>query len=69
MKVLIIFFKLHLKFIYFFIKLFTKVDSNKILFLSRQSNHKSIDFELNNIVSRNGSHLWEGSIRSTDTYT
>lgn len=46
MKILITLFKWHLRFIYFFIKLFTKVDYNKILFLSRQSNNKSIDFEL-----------------------
>ncbi len=46
MTVLITLFKWHLRLIYFFIKLFTKIDHNKILFLSRQSNNKSIDFEL-----------------------
>ena len=46
MKILVSIFKWHLQFIYFFIKLFTKQDNNKILFLSRQSNTKSIDFAL-----------------------
>ncbi len=46
MTVLISLFKWHLQIVYFFIKLFTKVDNKKILFLSRQSNEPSIDFEL-----------------------
>ena len=45
MRVLIWLFKIHLKIIYFFLKLF-KTDNNKILFLSRQSDTKSIDFKL-----------------------
>ena len=46
MTVLIYLFKWHLRIIYLFIKIFTKQDSKKILFLSRQSNNPSIDFEL-----------------------
>ncbi|MDD3305449.1 MAG: hypothetical protein PHT75_05005 [Bacilli bacterium] len=45
MRTLIIFFKLHLKVVYFFIK-FIPVNKNKITFLSRQSNNKSLDFKL-----------------------
>ena len=45
MRVLIWLFKFHLRIIYFFLKLF-KTDNNKILFLSRQSDTKSIDFKL-----------------------
>ncbi|MDD2409947.1 MAG: CDP-glycerol glycerophosphotransferase family protein [Bacilli bacterium] len=45
MKTLIIFFKLHLKVVYFFIKLIP-VNKNKITFLSRQSNNKNLDFKL-----------------------
>jgi len=45
MTILIYLFKLHLKLIYFFLK-FLKIDNSKILLLSRQSNTKSIDFEL-----------------------
>lgn len=46
MTIFIILFKTHLQIIYFFIKLFTKIDDKKILFLSRQGNKMSIDFEL-----------------------
>ena len=46
MSILITLFKIHLQVIYFFIKLFTKVDDKKILFLSRQGDKMSIDFEL-----------------------
>lgn len=45
MAILITIFKFHLRVIYFFLKLL-KTDNNKILFLSRQSNSKSIDFKL-----------------------
>lgn len=46
MSILIILFRIHLQIAYFFIKLFTKIDNKKILFLSRQSDKMSIDFEL-----------------------
>ena len=46
MTILITLFKWHLRIIYFFIKIFTRINYNKILFLSRQSNHNSIDFDL-----------------------
>lgn len=46
MTILIKLFKLHLRIIYFFIKLFTIVDDKKILFLSRQNDEDSVDFDL-----------------------
>ena len=46
MSILITLFKWHLQLAYFFIKLFTRIDNKKILFLSRQSDKPSIDFEL-----------------------
>lgn len=46
MTLLISLFKIHLQVIYFFIKRFTKIDNKKILFLSRQGDKMSIDFEL-----------------------
>ena len=45
MKILIILFKLHLRIIYFFLKLF-KTNDKKILLLSRQSDSPSLDFKL-----------------------
>lgn len=45
MTILITLFKWHLRVIYFFLKMF-KIDNNKVLLMSRQSNVKSIDFEL-----------------------
>lgn len=53
MVIPIVLFKLHFKIIYFFLK-FLKTDNNKIVLLSRQSDKKSIDFELieNDIKNR-----------------
>ena len=45
MEVLIFLFKLNLKVVYFFLKML-KTNDNKVLFLSRQDDKKSIDFEL-----------------------
>lgn len=45
MEIIIIIFKWHLKFIYFFLKLFP-INKRKITFLSRQGNEPSIDFKL-----------------------
>jgi len=45
MTILINIFKFHLRVVYFFLK-FLKTDNSKILLLSRQSDSKSIDFEL-----------------------
>lgn len=45
MTILISLFKFHLRVIYFFLK-FLKTNDSKILLLSRQSNTKSIDFDL-----------------------
>ena len=46
MTIAITLFKIHLQIIYFFIKLFTRIDNKKIVFLSRQGDKMSIDFEL-----------------------
>lgn len=45
MTILIMLFKFNLKFVYFFLKFFP-INKNKIVFISRQSNKPSIDFEL-----------------------
>lgn len=45
MSILLYLFKIHLQIIYFFLK-FCKTDNNKVLFLSRQSDIPSLDFEL-----------------------
>lgn len=46
MTILITIFKWHLRFIYFFIKIFTKQNNKKILFMSRQSATPSLDFKM-----------------------
>ena len=46
MVILITLFKWHLRFIYFFIKLFTKQNNKQILFLSRQSATPSLDYRM-----------------------
>ena len=45
MTVLIFLFKLNLRIVYFFLKML-RINDKKILLMSRQSNEKSIDFEL-----------------------
>lgn len=45
MKIFLIIFKIHLQFIYFFIKLFTK-QKQQVFFLSRQTNEPSLNYRL-----------------------
>lgn len=45
MKILLIIFKLHLQFIYFFIKIFTK-QRKQVFFISRQTNEPSLNYQL-----------------------